>query len=148
GFYVRAAVYFALWNLLAWRLLKLSERHDRVGGSKVVHKMRVVAGPGIAIYGLAMTFAAIDWGMSLEPHWFSTMYGVMFLVGQALTTLAFAVAASAWLSRREPFTRWLKPDHYHDLGKLMFMFVFLWAYVAYSQFLIIWSGNLSEETPW
>jgi hypothetical protein len=148
GFLVRAAVYFVVWSFLAWRLLKLSERHDRVGGTKLVHKMRVVAGPGIALYGIAMTFAAIDWGMSLEPHWFSTIYGVMFLVGQVLTTLAFAVATSAWISRREPFTRWLKPDHYHDLGKLMFAFVLLWAYVAFSQFLIIWSANVGEETPW
>jgi hypothetical protein len=86
--------------------------------------------------------------MSLEPHWFSTIYGVMFIVGDGLATLAFAIVVSAWLFRRAPFDRWLAPDHFHDLGKLLFAFVMLWAYVAYSQYLIIWSGNLSEETPW
>lgn len=148
GFLIRAGVYFAIWIALAWRLNGLSSRYDEVGSPKLVHKMRVVAGPGIALYGLALTFAAIDWAMSLEPHWFSTIYGVMFLIGQALTTLAFSIAVSAWISRREPFTRWFKPDHFHDLGKLMFAFVMLWAYVAFSQFLIIWSANAAEETPW
>jgi hypothetical protein len=86
--------------------------------------------------------------MSLEPHWFSTIYGVMFIVGQGLATLAFAIIVSARLSRHAPFDRWLSADHFHDLGKLLFAFVMLWAYVAYSQYLIIWSGNLAEETPW
>ena len=147
-FVIRAVLYFAVWIALAWRLNGLAARNDRVGSEKLKRKMRVLSGPGIALYGFAMTFAAVDWAMSLEPHWFSTIYGVMFIVGQALATLAFSVAASAWLSRHAPFTRWMKPEYYHDLGKLMFAFVLLWAYVAYSQYLIIWSGNLSEETPW
>lgn len=110
--------------------------------------MRAVSGPGIVAYGMGMTFASVDWAMSLEPHWFSTIYGVMFIVGQGLATLAFAVIVSAWLSRQEPFGRWITADHFHDLGKLLFAFVMLWAYVAFSQYLIIWSGNLAEETPW
>jgi hypothetical protein len=102
----------------------------------------------VGVYGVTMTLAAVDWAMSLEPHWFSTMYGVIFVVGQALSTLAFAIVASSWLHKREPFRRWLSADHFHDLGNLMFAFVLLWAYTTFSQFLIIWSGNVSEETPW
>ena len=147
-FLIRAALYFAIWAGLAWRLNGLAARNDQLGSEKLKRKMRIVSGPGIALYGFSLTFAAVDWAMSLEPHWFSTIYGVMFIVGQVLATLAFSIATSAWLSRREPFTRWMKADYYHDLGKLMFAFVLLWAYVAYSQYLIIWSANLSEETPW
>jgi hypothetical protein len=147
-FVVRAVVYFAIWIALARRLDNLAVRNDRYMSAKLQQKMRTLSGPGLAAYGLAMTFASVDWAMSLEPHWFSTIYGAMFVVGQVLSTLAFSIAASAWLSRREPFARWMRPDHFHDLGKLMFAFVLLWAYVAYSQYLIIWSANLSEETPW
>jgi len=110
--------------------------------------MRAVSGPGVVVYGLCVTFASVDWVMSLEAHWFSTIYGMIFIVGQALTTMAFAIVVAAWLARREPFSRWLNAGHFHDLGKLLFAFVMLWAYVAYSQFLIIWMGNLTEETPW
>jgi hypothetical protein len=102
----------------------------------------------IGLYGVTMTLAAVDWAMSLEPHWFSTMYGVIFVVGQVLTTLAFAIVASSWLRKHAPFHRWISEDHFHDLGNLMFAFLFLWAYTAFSQFLIIWSGNVAEETPW
>ena len=147
-FLARAAGYFALWSGLAFLLNRLSDRYDRLGERKYVRRMRAVSGPGIALYGLAMTFASVDWAMSLEPHWFSTIYGVMFIVGQGRATLAFAIIVSLRLAKREPFSRWLSVDHFHDLGKLMFAFVMLWAYVAYSQYLIIWSGNLAEETPW
>ena len=147
-FLIRAAAYFGLWIGLARLLNRMSERYDRTGERTQVRRMRAVSGPGIVAYGMGMTFASVDWAMSLEPHWFSTIYGVMFIVGQGLATLAFAIVVSAWLSRQAPFDRWLKPDHFHDLGKLLFAFVMLWAYVAFSQFLIIWSGNLAEETPW
>ena len=147
-FLVRAVLYFALWITLATVLNKMSERYDRTGDRRQVRRMRAVSGPGIVAYGMGMTFASVDWAMSLEPHWFSTIYGVMFIVGQGLATLAFAVIVSAWLSRQEPFGRWITADHFHDLGKLLFAFVMLWAYVAFSQYLIIWSGNLAEETPW
>ena len=109
--------------------------------------MRTLSGPGLALYGLAMTFAAVDWGMSLEPHQFSTIYGARFVVGQALSTLALAIVLAGMLRRRAPFERWLGAGHFHDLGKLLFAFVMLWAYLAFSEFLIIWSGNLAEETP-
>ena len=144
----RAAGFFALWIGSAAILLHLAARKDRTGDRKHENRARMLSGPLIAVYGVSMTFAAIDWAMSLEPHWFSTMYGVIFVVGQVLTTLAFAIVVASWLQHREPFKRWISADHFHDLGNLMFAFVLLWAYTSFSQFLIIWSGNVSEETPW
>lgn len=147
-FLVRSAVYFGVWIVLGRRLLSLAEAHDRRGGSRLRKAMRNVSGPGIGIYAVTMTFAAFDWGMSLEPHWFSTIYGAMFIVGQVLSTWCFSIVAASWLARREPFSRWINQDHFHDLGNLTFAFTMLWAYVAFSQYLIIWSANLAEETPW
>ncbi len=144
----RAAVYFVLWIGIAWILLRYSAKQDRTGDPGPARRARTLAGPGLAVYGLTMTFAAVDWAMSLEPHWFSTMYGVIFIVGQALSTLAFSIVVAAWLQKRPPFSRFLSTGHFHDLGNLMFAFVMLWAYVSFSQYLIIWSGNIAEETPW
>ena len=127
-------------------LVRALRPHRRSGASA---PPAALSGAGLALYGLTMTFAAFDWAMSLEPHWFSTIYGVMFIVGQVLATLALRHRGlGAALRAASPSTRWLTPAHFHDLGKLLFAFVMLWAYVAFSQFLIIWSGNLPEETPW
>ncbi len=93
------------------------------------------------------TFAAIDWGMTLAPHWFSTIYGVLYIVGWTLSALAFTIVLMARVSGEAPFDRALQPVTVHDLGKLLLAFTMLWAYVNFSQFLIIWSGNISEETP-
>lgn len=147
-FIARTVLYFALWIGLSRILLRWSAKQDRTGDAGPVRRARTLAGPGLGIYGLSMTFASIDWAMSLEPHWFSTMYGVIFIVGQVLSTLAFSIVAAAWLQKRPPFSRFLSTAHFHDLGNLMFAFVMLWAYVNFSQYLIIWSGNLAEETPW
>jgi hypothetical protein len=144
----RAAFYFGLWILLAFWLDGLSRRMDRTGDPRVLRRMRAISGPGLALYGVSLTFASVDWVMSLEPHWYSTIYGMRFIVAQALVTLAFAIVLSAWLSRREPFSRWIGDEHFHDLGKLLFTCVILWAYVAFSQWLILWSGNLLEEIPY
>jgi hypothetical protein len=107
-----------------------------------------VSGPGLVLFGAAVTFASIDWVMSLEPEWFSTIYGILFMGSQALTAMAFTIAVVVLLSNWEPMASLLQPRHLHDLGKLMLAFVMLWAYFHLSQFLIIWSGNLPEETPW
>ncbi|HEV8112980.1 MAG TPA: hypothetical protein VGR31_09410 [Planctomycetota bacterium] len=147
-FLARAAIFFAVWIGSAALMLRLSHKNDRTGDPRHEKRARLFSGPLVGVYGVTMTLAAVDWAMSLEPHWFSTMYGVIFVVGQALSTLAFAIVASSWLHKREPFRRWLSADHFHDLGNLMFAFVLLWAYTTFSQFLIIWSGNVSEETPW
>ncbi len=147
-FLARAVVYFGLWSGLALFMLKLAERYDRKLSLKALRRLKTASGFGLAAYVLSMTFASFDWGMSLEPHWFSSIYGVHFIVGQGLSTLCFAILAAAFLARHEPFSRWLAPRHFHDLGNLTLAFVMLWAYVSFSQYLIIWSGNLPEEIPW
>ena len=147
-FLARTIGFFVLWIGSAAVMLRLAGKTDRTGDKKHLKRARLLSGPLLAAYGGSMTVAAIDWAMSLEPHWFSTMYGVIFVVGQALSTLAFAIVASSWLGRHDPFRRFLSAEHFHDLGNLMFAFVLLWAYTSFSQFLIIWSGNVSEETPW
>ncbi len=147
-FVVRALFYFGVWIALSRVELRLSERYDRTLSLRALRGVKMLGGVGLAAYVLTMSFASFDWGMSLEPHWFSTIYGLHFVVGQGLSTLCLATLCAARLARHEPFSRWIGPAHFHDLGNLMFAFVMLWAYVSFSQFLIIWSGNLPEETPW
>ena len=149
GFFARAVVYFAVWVGLGTLLTMLSNRQDQgEGAAALTLRMKVVSGPGLAFHGLAVTFAAIDWAMSLEPQWFSSIYGVVFLVGQGLAALAFVIVVAALLAKREPLRTVIGPQQFHDLGNLLLAFVMLWAYIAFSQFLIIWSGNLPEEIPW
>jgi hypothetical protein len=147
-FLVRAIIYFAAWLALAHYLNKWSEEQDRTADRGLTRRFENLSGPGLVVYGLTATFASVDWVMSLEPEWFSTIFGVLFMGGQALSAIAFVIALGVLLSRREPFSAVISPSHLHDLGKLMLALVMLWAYFAFSQFLIIWSGNLPEEIPW
>jgi hypothetical protein len=151
-FVLRLVVYVVVWSGLAYLMSRWSFRHDHIddwaSGRPLRRRLQLWSGPGLVVYGLTATFASIDWMMSLEPHWFSTIYGFVFVVGQVLTALAFAVVALALLADFEPFAGVVTSSHFHDLGSLLFTFVMLWAYIAFSQFLIIWSGNLSEEIPW
>jgi len=147
-FSLRAAIYFAVWIGIAHFLTRWSYKQDRVGDPQLSRRLRALSGPGIVLYGGTITFAAVDWAMSLEPHWYSTIYGIAFILGQALTALAAAILVAAGLSRSEPLSRVATKETFHDLGNLLLAFVMLWAYVAFSQFLIIWSGNLPEEIPW
>ena len=107
-----------------------------------------MSGPGLVLLFLTGTFAAIDWGMSLEPNWASTIYGTMLIVGQALSTLALMLVVAVMLTVDRPMNEVATPARLHDLGNLLLAFVMLWAYMAFSQFLIIWAGDLSEEIPW
>jgi len=147
-FVIRSLIYFGSWIVLAYFLNKWSAEQDRTAERSITRRLQLLSGPGLLLYGLTVTFASIDWVMSLEPHWFSTIYGILFMVGQALSTLAFVTAILMLLSPYPPISEVVTPDHFHDLGNLMLAFVMLWAYVAFSQFLIIWSGNLPEEIPW
>ncbi len=147
-FVVRAVFYFAVWFLVALRLTNLSRRQDETGDLSITERMRVFSAPMLIVFVFTVTFAFFDWIMSLEPQWFSTVYGIMFLVGQVLETLCFAVALLFLLSKRKPFMDVLRVQHFHDLGNLMLAFTMLWAYLSLSQFLIIWAGNLPEEIPW
>jgi hypothetical protein len=144
-FTVRAVVYFGIWLLLAFLLNKWSLEQDRTGDRVFAKNMRLLSGPGMVLLIFTVTFAAIDWFMSLEPEWFSTIYGLIFVAAWGLSALAFVIAVMAWLSKDEPMNRIVAPLHFHDLGKLLLALVMLWAYFAFSQFLIIWSGNLPEE---
>jgi hypothetical protein len=147
-FLIRAALYFLVWNGLSYFLNAWSLEQDRTAEPRLARRMQMLSGGGLLAYGLTITFASFDWMMSLEPHWFSTIYGVLILGGQGLSALAFLIAALVWLSRRPPLDRIVVPAHFHDLGNLMLAFVMLWAYFSFSQYLIIWSGNLPAEIAW
>jgi hypothetical protein len=147
-FLVRAAVYFAAWNALAYFLSAWSLQQDRSPDPRIARRMQRLSSGGLLIYGLTITFASFDWLMSLDPEWFSTIYGVLIIGGQGLSSMAFLIVIVAWLSRRPPLDRIVLPAHFHDLGNLMLAFVMLWAYFSFSQYLIIWSGNLPLEISW
>jgi hypothetical protein len=147
-FVLRAVVYFAAWTIGVYFLNRLSREQDRTADPRLGRRFRAVSGPGLVVYGLTMTFASIDWVMSLQAHWFSTIFGVLFIVGQVLAAFAFAIGLLIPLAPLPPLNRALRPETLRDLGSLMLAFVMLWAYMAFSQFLLIWSGNLVEEIPW
>jgi hypothetical protein len=148
GFTIRSIFYLAVWSFIAALLARFSRQHDRSGEAGLLLRMRTLAAPGLGIYCLLATFASVDWLMSLDPHWYSSLFGVYFIVGHGLSALAFIVPVALYLSQREPLEGILKAHHFHDYGKLMLAFVMLWAYVAVSQLLIIWSGHLPEEIGW
>jgi hypothetical protein len=146
SFILRAGIYWLIW-LAVLIFVRWSSRRTYPDHGSAARRVRVASGISIALSGLAITFASFDLGMSLEPHWYSTIYGVIFFVGQGLAALAFAIAALVyWPQDEYPFAA--APDELHDLGKLLFAFTMLWAYVSFSQFLIVWYGNLPEEIPW
>ena len=147
-FLIRAALYFALWIGPAWLMSRWSDQHDDTGDQRLITRLRMLSGPGLVIYALTITFASIDWIMSLEPRWYSTIYGVHFLGGHALSAFAFAILLAGILAQREPLSGVVTTPHLLDLGNLLLAFVMLWAYFSFSQWLIIWSGNLPEEILW
>jgi len=150
----RAVFYFAVWLALAyflnrWSLALDAEETPEAGkGLAIARRLRGLSGGGLLLMGLTISFASVDWAMSLDPHWFSTIYGVLFMVGQALSALALVIVLVASIGSAPPLAGVLRREQIHDLGKLMLAFVMLWAYINLSQFLIIWSGNLPEEIPW
>ena len=149
GFFIgRAVLYFALWIGVAWLVRKWSRQMDEGGSPLLSERLSNFGAPGLLIYGLTATFAAVDWGMSLDPHWFSTMFGLIFIAGQVLSALALCVLVLRALGNNEPLASVARPAQYHDLGNLMLAFTMIWAYLSFSQFLIIWSGNLPETIIW
>ncbi len=147
GFLTRAAIYFAIWIVLMLLLNSWSLQQDAKPERALRRKLQMLSGPGIVLYVFTMTFAAVDWVMSLSPHWSSTIYGFLFVGGQAVSAMALMIAVAVLLAQSEPMSGILQPRHLHDLGKLLLAFVMLWAYFAFSQLLIIWAGNLPEEIP-
>jgi hypothetical protein len=145
----RTVLYFVLWIGSSVFMLGWLHRLERDPNDPYLqHRTRLYSGFGLIFYVIGMTFASFDWGMSVEPDWFSTIYGIAFITGQGLTTFAFCVAILAILSPYEAAAEITQPSILNDLGNLLFAFVVLWAYMALSQFLIIWAGNLPEETVW
>jgi hypothetical protein len=149
-FIIRAIIYFVIWTLLAVTLFKFSTDQDKApdGDFKANWRLRAVSGVGLVLYVITMTLASVDWGMSIEPHFFSTMYGVLYMVGQGLSTFAFLIIVLTLIGKDPPLDQVVSPNRIHSIGKLLLAFTVLWTYVSYGQFVIIWSGNLPEFTPW
>jgi hypothetical protein len=147
-FLVRAAFYFVVWMVVAFVMNKWSLALDAGPDRAISRRLRGLGGVGLILLGSTITFSSIDWAMSLDPHWFSTIYGVLFMIGQALSALSFVIVCIAVLGSEKPLSDVVRPGAVHDLGKLLLAFVMLWTYMNLSQFLIMWSGNLPEEIPW
>ena len=142
---------FAIWGFYTWRLNSLALKRDADPSGNTpywIKKLENISGPGIVVYAVTMSAAVIYWVMSMDPTWYSSVYGLLFLVGQGYSVLALSIIVSISLSKAEPFKTILRQTEQHDMGKLTFAFVMLNIYLAFGQFLIIWSGNLPEEIPW
>jgi hypothetical protein len=146
---LRAIIYFAIWSFLALYLWNWSGREDKVGSTaKTRFQARRVSAPGLLLYVLCGTFAMFDWIMSLDPSWYSTMFGVLYIIGQALASIAFTIVVLRLLADREPLRGVLNPEILNDIGNLMFAFTLFWAYVNFSQLVIMWSGNIPAESSY
>lgn len=152
GWIARSVIYFILLGVMVWYLNRSSVDQDNAGRAEDAAKHLIQAsrfsGPTMVFFALIVTFASVDWVMMLDPRFFSTIYGMLFIAGWALSCFCFVVLILAALSDKAPMDRVLGKRHFHDLGKLMLALVMVWAYFNFSQFLIIWSGNLPEETVW
>jgi hypothetical protein len=151
-FTVRAIIYFAIWLSLAYLLNKWSAEQDRATDERVATqlstRLEAISGPGIILWGIAVTFSAVDWVMSLEPKWFSTIYGMIFMMVGTLTAMAFVLFLLRMFSEREPVKAAVSESQFNDQGNLLLAFLMLWAYLSFDQFLIIWAGNTKDEIPW
>jgi hypothetical protein len=150
GYIVRAVIYFLIWFAIVVLLNRFSREQDAAGadGTKFALRMEGLAGPGIILTVFALTFAMVDWVMSLEPKWFSTIYGFLFMVIGCLTALSFMIIVLSGIADEEPTRHAVSPQSLNDMGNLMLAFTMLWAYMSFSQLLIIWAGNIKDEIPW
>ncbi|MCI0352794.1 MAG: hypothetical protein L0Z53_25515 [Acidobacteriales bacterium] len=147
---IRAIIVLVVWNVIAFFLNRWSRQQDDSDESlrTIRHRFQALSGPGMVLYGLTITFAAVDWVMSLSPQWFSTIYGMIFMIGEALLAFCFMVILLATFGQYRPLSGLLVREHFHDIGKLILACVLLWSYFSFSQLLIIWSANLPEEVDW
>jgi hypothetical protein len=149
GFFIaRLVVYFAIWSVLAWFFYRTSTAQDVSGDPALSRRMEVLSAPGIVLFALSLNFAAFDLLMSLDPHWFSTIYGVYYFAASVLLFFAVMPKILLGLQSRGLLERAVTVEHYHDVGKFMFAFTVIWAYIAFSQYMLIWYGNIPEETQW
>jgi hypothetical protein len=147
-FFVRVGIYFLVWITLAWLFRSGSMKQDLTGDPAISLRLSRIAAPGLLLFALTITFAAFDWIMSLDPHWFSTIFGLTYFAGGLMSFLAFTILLARWLGSRGYLKGAITTDHYHDLGKLMFGFMVFWTYTNFSQYMLIWYANLPEETRW
>jgi hypothetical protein len=147
-FYIRSILYFASWALMAWWFRYRSLQQDIGNAVQATRTLQWVSAPAIAWFAITTTFFAFDWIMSLDPHWYSTIFGVYFFAGSMLAILAFLILMVLILQRLDLLTNIISAEHFHDLGKLLFGFVVFWAYIAFSQYMLIWYANIPEETIW
>jgi hypothetical protein len=147
-FALRVLIYFGVWMAIAHYFFHRSVEQDESGDPALSERMRVMAAPAIIGFALTANFAAFDLWMSLEPEWFSSIYGVYIFAGAMITVFAVLILASMGLQQKGRLVHSITTEHYHDLGKFLFAFVFFWGYIAFSQFMLIWYANIPEETFW
>ena len=147
-FLIRAALYFSAWSFIALLYYRASRGQDTTGDPAVSARLRRLAGPAIIVLAVTQTFASIDWIMSLTPHWYSTIFGVYFFAGSFVGFIALLSVAAAAMRRAGLLDTIITAEHLHDVGKLLFGFTAFWAYIAFSQFFLMWYANLPEETIW
>jgi len=145
-FFIRTGLYFAIWSFLTRYLYRVSLLQDTRPSETLIDRMRQVSASGMVLYALTLTFMAFDWLMSLDPHWYSTIFGVYVFVGGVIANLSFMTLISLALRKRGVMKEEITVEHYHDFGKLIFAFTAFWAYIAFSQYFLIWYGNIPEET--
>lgn len=148
GFVLRTAIVFAIWIAMARQLLKWSAEQDATASLEPTRKMRTLSGPGLVIYPVTMTFAAVDWLMSMEAGWYSTMFPILICIGQILSALALMILLLVWVAHSSPLAPLATEQNFHKLGNLLLAFTMMWAYLAFGQLLVIWSGNLPHEIAW
>ncbi len=147
-FLLRAGVCFAAWSLLAWWFLGQSRRQDESGEARLTERMVCVSAPALFVFAITVTVAAVDWIMSIDPHWYSTMFGVYYFVGCLVGFFAFMAILVAALRRAGLLGTYVTVEHLHDIGKLLYTFTVFWAYIGFSQYFLIWYANIPEETLW
>ncbi|MCA9549659.1 MAG: hypothetical protein KC933_06465 [Myxococcales bacterium] len=147
-FLIRMVVFFGFWSLLARYFLKNSTKQDETGDPEITTKQQKLSAPAMILFALTLTYGAVDLLMSLVPHWFSTIIGVYYFAGAMMSAMATLIVLAKYLQGKGKLGDIVTVDHYHDLGKLMFAFTFFWAYIAFSQFMLIWYGNIPEDTIW
>lgn len=147
-FLIRAALYFVIWSVIAIGYYRGSRGQDSTGDPRVSARLRALAGPALIVLALTQSFAAIDWIMSLMPHWYSTIFGVYFFAGSFVGFIALLSVVSVAMRSAGLLDTLISPEHLHDVGKFLFAFTAFWAYIGFSQFFLIWYGNLPEETIW
>jgi len=147
-FLVRCLVYFGFWSWLSRRFFTMSVRQDEEGGSEISSALQRISAPSMIGFAVTLTFAAIDFIMSLDATWFSTMFGVYYFAGCVLSAYSILGLSLMWIQSKGRLERTVNQEHYHDIGKMMFAFTIFWAYIGFSQFMLIWYADIPEETHW